>query len=148
MTTPLSTHRDRLAGHLVQVDNWALGAEFDVREFERQIEEAERNLANAARQFSMADVSARAVLGGGPDSVTFSSDVDRQVAALLAAIEMRANRTNLQAARETLSMLKAKQANAKTTLLQAQALRKRLQLAAEADELPRVTDELEALLED
>ncbi|SEC88197.1 hypothetical protein SAMN05216489_01869 [Streptomyces sp. 3213] len=148
MATPTTTCRDRLVCHLAEVANWILGAEHDVSEFERQLAEADQHLSNATRQCEAAIASARAILSTGPDSVTFRREIDRQVATCEAAILVRVNATNLHATQQALDTLKAKQANAKTTLLQAQALRQRLQLAEQADELPSVTDELEALLED
>jgi hypothetical protein len=148
MTTPATTRRDQLAGHLAQAENWVLGAEFDVREFEKQIAEAEQNLAQVARVFSMADANARAITGDGPDAVSFRSDVDREVAAYHAVTQARAAKVNWHAAQQTLDTLKAKQANSKTALLQAQALKQRVQLTMQAEELPSVLDELEALLED
>ncbi|GGX94758.1 hypothetical protein [Streptomyces anandii] len=146
MTTP-TTHRDRLAGHLAEVENWILGARFDVQDFEKQIAEAERTLPNATNQCEAATASGRAVLGDGLDSVAFRSDIDRQVATCEAVMRIRIAKTNLEAARHAVDVLKAKQANARTTLLQAQALKKRIQLVMEADELPSAVDELEALME-
>ncbi|MCH5677934.1 hypothetical protein [Streptomyces gilvus] len=145
-TTP--TRRDQLAGHLAQAENWVLGAEFDGREFEKQIAEAEQDLAQVARVFSMADANARTVTGDGPDAVSFRSDVDREVAAYHAVTQARAAKVNWLAAQQTLDTLKAKQANSKTALHQAKALRLRIELALQADELPSIVDELEALLED
>ncbi|MET9071771.1 hypothetical protein ABZX95_06200 [Streptomyces sp. NPDC004232] len=145
-TTPTATYRDRLAGYLAEVENWILGAEFDVQELERQIAEAERNLSHASHLCSMTVASARAVLDGGPDSVTFRTEIDRQFATVEAAMNVRVNRTNVDAHRQAVETLKAKQANARTALHQAQALRQRIELAAQADELPTVADELEALL--
>ncbi|GAX52861.1 hypothetical protein [Streptomyces olivochromogenes] len=147
MTTP-ATYRDRLAGHLAQVESWILGAEFDVQEFERQITEAGQHLANATRQFEAATANVHTLLSDGPDSVTFRSDVDRQVATLLATIQLRTTKTNLRTCQQALETLKAKQANAGATLPQAQALKRRIELAMQADELPSIADELEALLED
>ncbi|MER6374871.1 hypothetical protein ABT255_42415 [Streptomyces mirabilis] len=146
MTTLATTYRDRLAGHLAQVENWILGAEFDVRELERQIAEAEQTLPNAAGQCQAAIASVRALLSDGPDSVAFRSDVDRQVAAYEAVTWKRTTETNWHTAQQAIETLKAKQANAKTTLHQAQALKRRVELAMQADELPTVADELEALL--
>ncbi|MGV9243607.1 hypothetical protein [Streptomyces sp. NPDC003710] len=147
MTTP-TTHRDRLAGHLAQVENWILGAEHDVREFERQLADAERGLPVAAKQTDAAATSARAILGTGPDSVTFRSDIDREVAALEAVTWARATKTNLRTLKQAIDTLEAKLANSRTHLHQAQALKKRLELAMQVDELPSAVDELEALLED
>lgn len=144
MTT--TTYRDRLAAHLAQVDNWILGAEFDVQEFERQIAEAERGLSHASHLCSMTVASARAVLDGGPDSVTFRTEIDRQFATVEAAIQVRLGKTNVDAHQQAVETLKAKQANARTTLHQVQALKQRIELAMQAEELPTVTDELEALL--
>lgn len=148
MTTPATTYRDRLAGHLAQAENWVLGAEFDVCEFEKQIAEAEQNLAQVARVFSMADANSRAVTGDGPDAVSYRSDVDREVAAYHAVTQVRAAKVSWQAAKQGIETLKAKQANSKTALHQAKALKQRIELAIQADELPSAVDELEALLED
>ncbi|WP_405844644.1 hypothetical protein [Streptomyces sp. NBC_01518] len=136
-----------LAEHLAQVDSLVLGAEIDIPEFERQIAEAERNLPNALRQHQAATANVRALLGSGPDSVPFLSEIDRQAAALLAAIEMRGTKTNLRTCQQTIDTLKAKLANRRTDLLQAQALRQRVQLAMQTVELPTFEDELEALME-
>ncbi|WP_430378406.1 hypothetical protein [Streptomyces sp. B1-3] len=147
MTTPATAYRHRLARHLAEVENWLLGAQLDAREFERQIARAERTLPNAFNQCEAAVASGRAVLGDGPDSVSFRSDLDRQVATCEAVMRIRVAKTNLDVARQAVDILKAKRANAQTTLLQAQALKKRIQLAMQADELPCVADELEVLLE-
>jgi hypothetical protein len=136
-----------LTDHLAQVDSLALGAEIDIPEFERQIAEAERNLPNALRQHSATTANVRALVGSGPDAVPFLSEIDRQAAALLAAIEMRGTKTNLHACQQALDTLKAKLANRRTDLLQAQALRQRLQLAIQVGALPAIDDELEALME-
>jgi hypothetical protein len=147
MTTP-TTHRDQVAAHLAQVDNWILGAEQDVRELERQLAEAERNLAITAGQYRAAAANAHAILDDGPDSVAFRTDLDRQVAAYQVASETRAVKAVLQAGEQAIDTLKAKLANRRTDLLQAKALKQRIQLVMQADELPSVVDELEALLED
>ncbi|MET7477643.1 hypothetical protein ABZT17_25195 [Streptomyces sp. NPDC005648] len=136
-----------LADHLAQADSWVLGAEHDVREFEKQLTEAERHLATTAGQYNAATANIRAIIGSGPDSVTFRGDLDRQVAAYQAATEARAVKATLQAGRQVIDTLKAKLANRRTDLIQAQALRQRIQLAMQADELPTAVDELEALLE-
>lgn len=147
-TTPATTYRDRLAGHLAQAESWILGAEHDVPELERQLAEAERNLSNSVRQGQASTANVRAVLGDGPDSVAFRSEIDRQVAAYQAATEARVVKATLQAGQQLVETLQAKLANRQTDLHQARALKKRIHLAMQADELPSVVDELEALMED
>lgn len=148
MNTTPTTYRDRLASHLTQVESWVLGAEQDIPELERRLAEAERNLSNSVRQGQAATANVHAVLGDGPDSVAFRSEIDRQVAAYQAACEARTVKAALQAGQQLVETLQTKLANRRTDLIQAQALRQRVELAMKAEELPSVVDELEALMED